>query len=128
MLERLKAAIPIERRHQLDRFARTVIAEALGHDEERLDFTLGFSDLGVDSLTAVSIRNRLQRELDCKLGTSFLFDYPNLATLVDTLDAGLHLAETPPSVAPAPPARPATMEDLAQRLEAMLDEAEMEAS
>jgi acyl transferase domain-containing protein/NADPH:quinone reductase-like Zn-dependent oxidoreductase/NADP-dependent 3-hydroxy acid dehydrogenase YdfG/acyl carrier protein len=128
MLESLKAAIPIERRHQLDRFARTVIAEALGHDEERLDFTLGFSDLGVDSLTAVSIRNRLQRELDCKLGTSFLFDYPNLAILVDTLDSGLHVAEAPPSVPPAPPARSETAEDLAQRLEAMLDEAEMEAS
>jgi acyl carrier protein len=123
--EALSAAIPVERRHLLDRHVRAIVAEALGHPQERLDFSLGFSDLGVDSLTAVSIRNRLQRELGCTLGTTFLFDYPNLAILVDTLHAGLE-PRTDPAVA-ASAASPGA-EELAASLAAMLDSLEVEAS
>ena len=104
--------IPAERRRKLHAHIRSVVAEALGHGETSLDFDRGFTDLGVDSLTAIAIRNRLQRELGCTLGTTFLFDYPNVAVLVSTLEA-LVVEEAGPADAGLP--------DLAERLRASLD-------
>ncbi|WP_043408200.1 type I polyketide synthase [Archangium violaceum] len=49
----------------------------------------GFFDLGMDSLTAVEFRNRLQRELELSLSVNLLFDHPNLRKLTEYLDGSL---------------------------------------
>jgi acyl carrier protein len=45
-----------------------------------------FANLGMDSLTAVELRNRLQSSLDCQLSATMAFDYPNVGALVDYLE------------------------------------------
>jgi acyl carrier protein len=63
------------------------------------DYTLDpeqrFGDLGVDSLLAVDVRNRLEAALRTSLPATLLFDYPDLAAL------SAHLAlELGPEAAP----------------------------
>ena len=49
------------------------------------DFSSTFTELGLDSLTAVELRNRLQTGLDCSLPATLVYDYPSLAELRDYL-------------------------------------------
>ena len=42
-------------------------------------------DLGVDSLTALELKNRLQQQLKLKLSSTLLFDYPTIESLSDYL-------------------------------------------
>ena len=45
------------------------------------DLSSSFSDLGMDSLTAVELRNRLQTTLDCSLPATVTYDYPTIDLL-----------------------------------------------
>lgn len=49
----------------------------------RIDPKQGFSDMGMDSLTAVELRNSLQTDLGCTLPSTLIFDFPNVAAVVD---------------------------------------------
>lgn len=66
-------------------YLQTEVARLLGVDEGRCDLTLGFTELGLDSLTTVEFRNRLQTALDCSLSSTIIYDYPTLDKLVDYL-------------------------------------------
>jgi acyl transferase domain-containing protein/acyl-CoA synthetase (AMP-forming)/AMP-acid ligase II/NADPH:quinone reductase-like Zn-dependent oxidoreductase/acyl carrier protein len=46
-----------------------------------VDPETGFFDLGMDSLTSVELKNRLQRELACSLPATVVFDFPNVEAL-----------------------------------------------
>jgi acyl carrier protein len=79
-------------------------------------------ELGLDSLAALELRNRLGRLAGAVLPASLLFDYPTVAALVD------HLGSTwfglaPASVAPADATAGSTMTTAAMRSEASLEEA-----
>ena len=52
---------------------------------ESLDKDKGFFDMGMDSLTSVDLKNRLQSELGFSLPSTLLFDYPNVNQLIDYL-------------------------------------------
>ena len=45
----------------------------------------GFFDLGMDSLQANELRNRLQASLDCVLPPTLTFRFPTVAALTDHL-------------------------------------------
>ena len=45
----------------------------------------GFFEMGFDSLMALELKEKLQRDLRCTLPNTILFDFPNLNTLVDYL-------------------------------------------
>ena len=51
--------------------------------EVKLD--LGLTDLGMDSLMAVEISNRLKRSLGCNLPSTLAFEYPTIEALADFL-------------------------------------------
>ncbi|MFI5432758.1 SDR family NAD(P)-dependent oxidoreductase [Rhodococcus baikonurensis] len=65
---------------------RSEIAVALGHpDPAAIGVDQGLSDLGLDSLTAVEIRNRLSAATGEKLPATLLFDHPDAGSLVEYL-------------------------------------------
>jgi acyl carrier protein len=83
----LKAATPDERRLLLVAHVRRHLALLLGiNDPESISLETGFFDLGMDSLTSVELRNKLQTDLDCLLPSSLAFDYPNIQSLTDYLE------------------------------------------
>ena len=83
-------AQPSERTHLLTEQVRTQIAKVLGqHEAAKLSRTTGFFDLGMDSLTSIELRNRLQSRLALPLPATLAFDYPTLETLVAFLNQKL---------------------------------------
>ena len=85
LLEQVKATKVSDRRHLLERHLCAQIAQVLGFKPDEIDPQKGFFDLGMDSLTSVELRNRLQTSLGCSLPTTIAFDYPNVVALVDYL-------------------------------------------
>jgi malonyl CoA-acyl carrier protein transacylase len=84
-LQQLLATPPQEQRSYLATHVRSQIAQVLGFSPKEIDMHKGFFDLGMDSLTSVEFKNRLQNSLGLVLPSTVAFDYPNLETLVDFL-------------------------------------------
>ncbi|MBV7331443.1 amino acid adenylation domain-containing protein [Chloroflexi bacterium TSY] len=73
----LEDASSHERPLLLENHIRRQIADILGMELSELPYeeNIGFAALGMDSLTSIELRNRLQRSLDCSLPATFAFDY-----------------------------------------------------
>jgi NAD(P)-dependent dehydrogenase (short-subunit alcohol dehydrogenase family)/acyl carrier protein len=105
--QRLDEALPARRRPLLEAHVREQLTQILGHDAA-LQPDAGFFSLGMDSLTSIELRNRLQTSLGCPLGQTLAFDHPTLESLTDHLYRdvlGLSSATPDPPV-DAPPALP----------------------
>nr|AXN93586.1 PuwB [Cylindrospermum alatosporum CCALA 994] len=75
-----------EQRAYLTNYLCTQVAKVLGlNSSTSIDIQQGFFDLGMDSLTSVELRNRLQTSLGCSLPSTLTFKYPTVAALVDYL-------------------------------------------
>jgi NADP-dependent 3-hydroxy acid dehydrogenase YdfG/acyl carrier protein len=75
-----------DRQEQLLAYLCTQVAQVLGlSSTASLELQTGFFDLGMDSLTSVDLRNRLQIDLQSSLPATLAFDYPTLATLEEYL-------------------------------------------
>jgi myxalamid-type polyketide synthase MxaE and MxaD len=74
-----------ERRRTLRKDLTEQIAHVLAVESFRVDSTLPFQDLGVDSLTAIELRDRLEIGLDLKLSAALLWAYPTVDALADEL-------------------------------------------
>ncbi len=61
-----------------------ITASVVGISTE-IDPRRGFFELGMDSLTSMELRNRLQRELEITLDATLTFKYPSVSTLSDHL-------------------------------------------
>ncbi|HUQ54786.1 SDR family NAD(P)-dependent oxidoreductase [Lentzea sp.] len=71
-----------ERRKAVLDLVRTELAVVLGHrTTDRIEATRGFQEVGVDSLTAVELRNRLTARTGLKLPSTLLFDHPTPVAL-----------------------------------------------
>jgi acyl carrier protein len=93
LLEIRKSA-PAKRLGMLTNYVAAQLATALGlGSAEAIGPDLRFMDLGVDSLIAIELRNRLQSDLSAPLSQTIIFDYPTLRSLAGHLDAQLFAAE-----------------------------------
>jgi microcystin synthetase protein McyG len=49
------------------------------------DTEQGLIEMGIDSLSSIELKNRLEKRLEVLLPTSLVFDFPNIRRLVDYL-------------------------------------------
>ncbi|MFF3866360.1 type I polyketide synthase [Micromonospora sp. NPDC001898] len=104
LARRLAVLTPAERAEALLELVRQCAATALGYGAaDDIPATRPFRDLGLDSLTAVDMRNFLASATDLRLPATLAFDYPNPTVLAAHLDE-LLTGVVPAVTAPAAPA------------------------
>jgi acyl transferase domain-containing protein/acyl-CoA synthetase (AMP-forming)/AMP-acid ligase II/acyl carrier protein len=81
LLERLAAAAPGARAGLLEDAVRALVAQVLGIPEGQLDGDAPLTSLGMDSLLALELRNRIQAALGVTLPATLLWSYPTVAEL-----------------------------------------------
>lgn len=80
--EMLCATTVQERPQALDTWLRNLVAEIMGFDRpEQLDAEAGFFQQGMDSLTAVELRGRLQDAAHTPLPATLVFKHPTIRSL-----------------------------------------------
>ncbi|AEV86965.1 polyketide synthase [Actinoplanes sp. SE50] len=109
--QRLSALTGAERADLLLDLVVAHVAQVRHDEPDAVDRTRGFTELGLDSLAAIELRNRLSTAIGMRLPATLMFDYPNPTAL-----AGFLLEELEPTLAP-PPAAP---DPDAERLQAAL--------
>jgi NADPH:quinone reductase-like Zn-dependent oxidoreductase/NADP-dependent 3-hydroxy acid dehydrogenase YdfG len=98
--QRLAEAPPARRRATLDAFLEDTLRTAFALPPgRRIDPETPFGEMGLDSLLAVEVRNRLGRGLNMRLPTTLLFEQPTLAVLGAALLRDLFPEQTAPSPA-----------------------------
>ncbi|WP_446696911.1 type I polyketide synthase [Streptomyces nymphaeiformis] len=92
---------------------REHVAAVLGHaTPATVAVDRGFLDLGLDSLTGIELRNRLDAVSGLRLPSTMIFDYPTPLAMAEWLAGRIVPADTAPST-PTGPARPARPEQRA---------------
>jgi acyl carrier protein len=101
-LDEFQAAPPAERKGLMLSQLRQLVAHTLGfEDPESVPAGEALFDLGLDSLTSLELRNRLEARLGVKVPATLIFDYPTLTRLAEHFTAALtasraaSLASTP---------------------------------
>ncbi|MBD2136212.1 SDR family NAD(P)-dependent oxidoreductase [Anabaena sp. FACHB-1237] len=85
-LQELLAAIPSERKSMLESHVSAIVGQVLGFKSSRkIGLDEGFFELGMDSLTSVDLRNKLQSSLGCSIPMTGAFDYPTINDMVNYL-------------------------------------------
>ncbi len=82
---RLERANVSDRQPLLIEHISSQVAKVLGRNLSTLEIEQGFFELGMDSLTAVELRNRLQNSLKCSVPANLAFDYPTVIKLANYL-------------------------------------------
>ncbi|MCH2244560.1 MAG: beta-ketoacyl reductase, partial [Crocosphaera sp.] len=81
-LQQLEDIPPEEKENYLREHIRAEISQVLGFNPSDVDMEIGFFDLGMDSLTAMEFKNRLQNTFACTFPSTIAFDYPTGDALV----------------------------------------------
>jgi acyl transferase domain-containing protein/acyl-CoA synthetase (AMP-forming)/AMP-acid ligase II/acyl carrier protein len=91
-----------QQRELLEEHVRVQVASVLGIDAPQLiEPHKGFFELGMDSLTSIELRNRLQNSLQCALPTTLTFKYPTIDSLVNYLKRDILSLDSESQEAPA---------------------------
>jgi acyl carrier protein len=88
LAQRLRSLPPADAQTVLLDAVRTQTAIVLGHaDTGRIGAGAAFKKLGIDSLTALELRNKLAAVTGLKLPATLVFDHPNPGALAQFLHA-----------------------------------------
>ena len=86
LLETLKNTTPKQRKDVLITHLQQEVALVCGLDSSQLpQFQIGFFEMGMDSLMALELRNRLQLGLGIPLASTLTFEYPTIEALAEYL-------------------------------------------
>jgi polyketide synthase 12/myxalamid-type polyketide synthase MxaB len=87
LLDELAALAPAKRRARLIEFIKTQTGQVLGLDGATCSERTPLSEMGLDSLMAVELRNVLSRRMGLKrpLPATLVFDYPTIQAIADFL-------------------------------------------
>ena len=109
LVSRLRRVVEAEREAVLVEFVQDELQEVL-RLAERPSSTVGFFDLGMDSLMAVELRNRLSRALTgvCTVSGTAVFDHPDAQRLGRHLAGELGMLGEGPVLVSAPVRAPAS--------------------
>ncbi|MDH6131109.1 acyl transferase domain-containing protein [Kitasatospora sp. MAA4] len=82
----------------------TKVSAVLGHTgEDTVELEQSFTELGLNSITAVELRDRLLAATGLRLSAADVFDHPSVSALADRLANALPLPSTPtPTPTPTP--------------------------
>jgi malonyl CoA-acyl carrier protein transacylase len=84
--EQINAIAPQDRREFLKEHVRNLAAAVMGFESpDALEANQGFFQMGMDSLTSVELRSRLQKTLNCSLPATVIFKYPTLESITEYL-------------------------------------------
>ncbi len=101
LLRRLREASATGRRDLLAAYLQREIARVLGFDTGSAPHRRqGFFEMGMDSLTSVDLKSRLETGLGVNLPTTLALEYPTIDALAGYLEAELFSASPAPSVEP----------------------------
>ncbi|HZT81020.1 MAG TPA: methyltransferase, partial [Gemmataceae bacterium] len=114
----LLAANPSERRAMLTRYFRTQLGQVLGMAADDVDVDAPVNGLGLDSLMAIQLRNRVEEELSLTVPLVAFLQGLSVAQLVEKAAEQLAEAEE----APAADAEPPSVETLLARVEGMSED------
>jgi myxalamid-type polyketide synthase MxaB len=119
-LEQIRCTSPSDRMDALIGYLRGEVAAVLGwKSAEQVGPRQKLFDLGMDSLTPVELRHRLETGLGCSLSLTVAFDYPSVEALAEYLAQRLELLREE-RVAPEQQAE--ELDEHARRLAEMSDE------
>jgi len=103
-LKRIEEAHPSERVELIQMEIHSLVATVLDLDRSfKLEPHVGFFDLGMDSLTAVELKNRLQAVSGQTLSSTVVFDHPTVETLTVHLSEALAEVMEERMIADVPP-------------------------
>ncbi|MBL1097955.1 type I polyketide synthase [Streptomyces coffeae] len=101
LAQRLAGLTEEEQERELLRLVRDQTAAVLGFSPDELDVSGALTQLGLDSLTALQLRNRLAGATGLRLPTTVVFDQPTGPALAGYLRRELAAGTGDASVAPA---------------------------
>ncbi|MFJ8637475.1 type I polyketide synthase, partial [Streptomyces sp. NPDC093568] len=85
LTQRLAGLSAQEREELLLGLVREEVARTLDYGVDAVDPRRGFKELGIDSLTAVELRNRLNRATGLRLPATLVFDHPTPEAVIRLL-------------------------------------------
>lgn len=85
LVERLATAPVQQRRKLLSDYLRGAVAEVTRVDPAEIREDAGFFDLGMDSLMAVELRQRIEQGVGREIPATLAMDYPRLSDVVEYL-------------------------------------------
>ncbi len=116
LLHQLSAAPPSRRQHILLDAVRAAAATVLGHSSPTaVAKDVRFQDLGVDSLAAIELRNRLSSATGLGLPTTLLFEHPTPGEVAERLHIELFHEQEKSSATHTDPLDTMETEDLVRR-------------